>query len=56
LNLINGVRYFTFDASVTYVYVIDNSNTTLYYPYGLHTLSSVTTDLFITNANEHSII
>jgi sugar lactone lactonase YvrE len=86
LNLFNGLRYFTFDATESFMYVTDynnhrvmrystsstsgtngvlaagttgsagNSNTTLYNPWSVYTLSNITTDLFISNYNGHSIM
>jgi sugar lactone lactonase YvrE len=32
------------------------ANTTLYYPWGVHTLSNITSDLFITNYNGHYVV
>ncbi|CAF3425381.1 unnamed protein product, partial [Rotaria sp. Silwood2] len=81
----NGLRYFTFDSTDTYIYVTDsynhrvmrystsstsgtngvpmagnngpgNSNTTLFCPWGIHYLPSVSNDLFITNYYGHSVI
>lgn len=33
-----------------------NANTTLYYPFGIHQMSTVSNDLFIVNYNGHSVI
>ncbi|CAF0955567.1 unnamed protein product [Adineta steineri] len=85
LNQFNTPRYFTFDATDTYMYIADyychrimrystnstggtngtlvaggsgayNQNTSVNGPWGIHYLSSVSSDLFITNNYGHTVM
>jgi len=56
------MRYSTSSSSGTNGVVVAGGNggnylnTTLYYPYGIHSMPSVSSDLFISNMNAHTII